>query len=171
MPARRRFAPLPCPDVLRVAIACALPLACTAPADIPPSAAGPTIPDHLIGSFVDDYGSTYWISDTVWVHGSDTLRIDAWNADARHLVATASGADGATTWVRIDWVELPGSGEAAARDGAPESWPWAWCMAAYDASSRTDALEAPASRRDTPRSGCGDAFPFTRMRRATFHPA
>ena len=146
--------------VLSLAAACALPAT-------PPSSSVPVVPDRFVGSFVDDYGTTYLVTDSTWTHGSETLRIAAWSTTDRHLLATGLDDDGVLAWVRIDWMELDPDMSVP----SPQRWTWAWCMAFWDAPTREAALEAPESRRETPRTGCGDGFPFTRMQRTPDVPS
>ncbi len=123
--------------------------------------AGP--PPQLLGWFEDDYAGRYEITEAIWVAGSDTLRVEEWRMAEREVLLTSESPTGETTWTRIDWVDLP---EASAHPGE-RRWVWAWCMASWDARTRDAALEVTPSRRDEPRSGCGDNYPFTRMRPAS----
>jgi len=148
---------------LPLLIACGL-AACAAPAPTP-SAAEP--PDGLLGTFVDDYGATYEITDSTWRHAASTYRVQAWDVAGQRLLLAGPGETQARVWMRIDWVDLP-----ATTSGPTEGdWTWGWCVAAWEAESRAAALAAPESRRDAPRTGCGDSFPFTRMRRVEGAPA
>lgn len=84
--------------------------------------------------------------------------------DAR---VTAEAEDAPPLWMRIDWVVLDASADDPA-GGADEEGPWGWayCMAVWDAESAAEARAAPPSRRASPRNGCGDSHPFTRMAQA-----
>lgn len=166
---RRLSDPFACHRVLWVCLCVAL-TACAGVAPVPvgPAPAGGTPPAALLGSFVDDHGSRHVVTDTTWQHGRSVYRIEAWDPAGRRLLLTApatAATDPATdptrVWLRIDWVMLADGG--GADPGAPP-WPWAYCMAVWNARSSAEALGAPDSRRNEPLTGCGRAYPFTRMR-------
>jgi hypothetical protein len=119
--------------------------------------ASPAAPALLAGRFVDDYATPHRIDDTLWVHGESTrYRIREWHPEAEYLLAvndSSNRRDGGL-WARIDWTRLVDS----------TGWSWGFCIAAWDAPSRTAAESARASDRATPRTGC-NGYPFTRMRR------
>ena len=129
---------------------------------LPPLASPMAFPP--VGAFEDDYGIRYTIGPYAWTqHGSTphsgaTYHVTDWNADQRFALAQndADNATDAGLWTRIDWVQLEG----------PDGYTWAYCYAVYDAETRNDALTAPASDRDTPRTGC-NGYPFSRMKRVT----
>jgi len=110
-----------------------------------------------MGEFEDDYGIRYTIGPYAWTqHPNAVYHVTDWNPEKQFAIAQ-NDADNATDtglWTRIDWVQL---------DGA-NGYAWAYCYAVYDAATRNDALTAPASHRDTPRTGC-NGFPFSRMKR------
>lgn len=131
----------------------------------PLQAQDPAPPDALVGVFEDDYGARHVVADTTWTHGSSRYRVEAWHRRERRVLLTAPGDEGSTRlWLRIDWVVF------GPEDGAGEGWGWAYCMAVWDAATAEDALAAPPSVREAPRTGCGDGFPFTRMRRVESGP-
>ncbi len=123
-----------------------------------------TPPAIVLGTFEDDYGALYEITDTTWTHGSSRYRIEAWHPDERFLLLTSerdsAGSDPVREWLRIDWVLFDRTGETPE---GPESWAWGYCMAVWTATSAAEARGVPTSDRDAPRVGCGDGFPFTRM--------
>lgn len=131
----------------------------------PPPVASTTPPTTFppVGEFVDDYGIRYTIGPYAWTqHGSTphseaTYHVTDWNVDRQFAIAQndADNPSGAGLWTRIDWVRL---------DGA-SGYTWAYCYAVYDASTRNDAVTAPPSGREMPRTGC-NGYPFSRMKRA-----
>ena len=130
--------------------------ACAAPPPIANSTAtSSTAPEALLGTFEDDYGIRYTIGPERWTQGAARYHIAAWNAAERYAVARndADNPSDGGRWTRIDWVPLDGGDYA-----------WAYCYAVYDAATRAEAVAAPPSGRDTPRTGCG-GHPFSRMKR------
>ncbi|WP_412069334.1 hypothetical protein [Rubrivirga sp. IMCC43871] len=114
-------------------------------------------PALVLGTFADDYGSTYEITERTWDHdGYARYHIVRWRPDAGYLVARnddANPTDGGR-WTRIDWVRLDGM--------AP--YVWAFCLSAYDAPTAAAAEATRTAQPNTPRTGCG-GHPFSRMRR------
>lgn len=139
--------------LLATAAAVAVP-GCTQP----PASSSEEPPALVLGDFVDDYGIEYSVREDLWVqHPGTRFRIQRWDATGRFLVAqndSANPSDG-NLWTRIDWVALDGKDEFA----------WAFCYASYQAASHEEAVTAPPTQRDTPRTGC-QGYPFSRMRRA-----
>ena len=123
----------------------------------PPPPDEQAAPGLLIGEFVDDYGIRYTIDAERWVqHPNANYLFRAWHSDDQFVVAkndSANPSDGGL-WTRIDWVLLEGS----------DDYEWAFCYAAYQATTPEDAVSAPATERATPRTGC-NGFPFSRMMR------
>ena len=116
-------------------------------------------PPFMLGHFVDDYGIPYSITRDAWVQGrAGRYTVVEWDPEARWalLRSGSASASGSEVWTRIDWVELGGPGQ---------EYPWAYCYGAYDQPDAEAARSAPASRRDSPRTGC-NGFPFSRMKRA-----
>ena len=113
-------------------------------------------PAALIGSFTDDYGSTYQVSATEWRHGpSARYHIVRWNVAGQYLIAQndpANPGDGGL-WTRIDWLPLPGM----------SPYTWGYCYSAYKAPSAAIAETVSVAKRSVPRTGC-NGFPFSRMR-------
>jgi hypothetical protein len=140
---------------MRIRFAIALTVAglpgCAAPEEVA------VAPPELVGSWEDDYGIRFNISETLWLQRpSAVYRVTRWDASARFLVAR-NGPDNPTDaglYTRIDWVRLEGG----------DPWEWAFCLATWDANSAEGAALAPATDRDQPRTGCG-GYPFSRMRR------
>lgn len=114
-------------------------------------------PRELLGAFEDDYGSSFQISDTEWVHLPNARhRIVSWVPEKQYLIAQNDKVNKSAPglWTRIDWILLPGM--------AP--YTWAFCLSAYEAPTREAAEATTIARQDAPRNGC-NGFPFSRMRR------
>ena len=114
-------------------------------------------PDLLLGTFMDDYGIGYEITDTSWaLGGRDRYHIVAWDDSAGFLVARngANNVEHPGKWTRIDWVRL---------EGMPP-YEWAFCLIEYSAETRASAEANSTADRANPRKGC-NGFPFSRMRR------
>jgi hypothetical protein len=114
-------------------------------------------PAAMLGDFLDDYDISYSITPDAWAQG-ETARYEIveWDRDGQSVLARnalTNPTDGGL-WTRIDWVML---------EPAESEYAWAYCYTVYDAPSPEAAREAPATGRDTPRSGC-NGFPFSRMK-------
>lgn len=113
-------------------------------------------PRELLGTFRDDYGSAFRITDTLFEHLPRTkYHIVEWHAAERFLIARndAGNVQDGLLWTRIDWMPFDGM--------AP--YTWGFCLTAYKAASADAARATPAANRETPRTGCG-GYPFSRMR-------
>jgi hypothetical protein len=127
----------------------------SAPIRVGPSPDDP--PPALLGTFEDDYGNRYEISEDRWQEGpSARYRVKEWRGSQRYLVAQAVSETGATDggWTRIDWLPLD--------DGQP--WSWGFCTSTWDAATFAEARASDVADSTDPRTGCG-GFPFSRMRR------
>jgi hypothetical protein len=114
-------------------------------------------PPELLGDFVDDYGISFHISDTLFLQRPRArYRIIEWNVAGRFLIAqnAADNPSDAGLWTRIDWMPFTGMAPYA----------WGFCLTAYKAPSAAAARATPPADRSTPRTGC-NGFPFSRMRR------
>ena len=117
---------------------------------------GGAAPPELVGTFEDDYGIRYRITDTAWHQLPNTIyHVVHWDTAGQYLIAhnAPGNPSDPAKWTRIDWVDLA--------DMAPYSW--AYCLTVYDADTREQAESAPAADRAAPRTGCA-GFPFSRMR-------
>lgn len=145
---------MPPPPRLRLILALVAASACAH------SRAGPAnspVPEFLLGSFADDYGSRYTISRLEWVqHPRARYRIVRWDIPGQFALAqndSGNPSDGGL-WTRIDWLRLAGM----------PPYEWAYCYSAYQAVSPAVAETVSVANRATPRTGC-NGFPFSRMRR------
>ncbi len=118
------------------------------------------LPDGVMrGTFTDDYGNTYSISDTLFTqqpHGK--FEIMEWHTQAQFVVArnAATNTSDPGLWTRIDWMLLPNM----------SPYTWAFCFTAYRAPTRDAARNTPAADRNNPRTGC-NGYPFSRMKPAS----
>ena len=122
-----------------------------------------------LGTFEDDYGGRHTITQEAWSYGTEArYEIDWWFGSQGYLIArnAADNAADAGLWTRIDWVELPVSGEGAAEparrasDGAgltgdSDDWTWGYCLSAWDADSRPAARRVDSADRSAPASRPG----------------
>lgn len=118
--------------------------------------AAPVAAQSIFGSFEDDYGSRYVVSESEWVHeGYARYLIHEFDVEEQYLIARnhEDNPTGAGLWSRIDWVQL---------EGMPP-YEWAFCLTAFEAASQQEARATPAANRATPRTGCG-GHPFSRMK-------
>lgn len=123
--------------------------------DIQPAVRG-TPPSALLGEFRDDYGNSFRISHSAFVHLPRTCyRIVEWQVEERYLIAQndAGNQGDAGLWTRIDWMTFS--------DMAP--YAWGFCLTAYRAATEAEARATPPANRASPRTGC-NGFPFSRMR-------
>jgi hypothetical protein len=116
------------------------------------------VPALIKGRFIDDYGITHMITDSLWsLGGRDRYWIVESEDTAGYLIARNDEANASDPgrWTRIDWIPLA--------EMAP--FEWAFCMIEYKAGSAAEARAANQADRIHPRKGC-NGFPFSRMRRA-----
>jgi hypothetical protein len=119
-------------------------------------------PAWMLGTFEDDYGNRYEISEDSWVQEPGmTYEVERWMGSHSFMFArnAADNASDPGLWTRIDWVEL---GPAAETSGA--EWTWGFCLASWNAGTFSQARATETADRSEPRTGCG-GFPFSRMRR------
>jgi hypothetical protein len=134
----------------------------SAPGDAQPptaavSVAVVTLPDALLGTFEDDYGSRYALAPDRFVHGAHSVyHIVEWHAAEQFFVAqnAAENPSDGGQWTRVDWLTFTDQGPFG----------WGYCFTAYRAATREAARATPPADRRAPRSGC-HGFPFSRMRR------
>ncbi|QKJ31726.1 hypothetical protein HQ865_18785 [Mucilaginibacter mali] len=113
------------------------------------------IPAHMAGSFTDDYGIRYIISDTLWLQLPRTrFHIIRWNLAQQYLIARndAHNPGEGGLYTRIDFMRFTGM----------EPWNWGYCLTAYNAKSDAEAEATAAADREHPKKGC-NGFPFSRM--------
>ncbi len=115
------------------------------------------IPAALLGSFKDDYGSNYTITNTEWAQGKNIkYHLLFYNKEANFLIAKNDDANpsGGGLYTRIDILYF---------ENMPP-WRWGFCLTAYKAKSLKEAVNTAAADRANPRKGC-NGYPFSRMKR------
>lgn len=116
-----------------------------------------SIPSLLAGKFMDDYGISYTITDSVWVqHPMSRYHIIKWNYGEQYIIAINDSANtsGAGLFTRIDYTVLADM----------EPYQWGFCLSVYDAKSESIAEGRYRADKRNPRTGC-NGFPFSRMKR------
>ncbi len=114
-------------------------------------------PNFALGNFIDDYGITYDINDTLWVQNpSMKFHIIKWNAEKQYLVAKndSSNKSDANKYTRIDYMTFTGM----------EPWIWGFCLTVYDAETDEIAEKTAYVDRQNPKKGC-NGYPFSRMKK------
>jgi cation:H+ antiporter len=118
---------------------------------------GSRAPSILSGTFEDDYGIRYTITDSTWVqHPAATYHVDRWHPDEQFLIARNDSENSYDPglWTRIDWVELEGM----------SPYGWAFCLSTFDAVSADAAESVTIADPESPQTGC-NGFPYSRMKR------
>ncbi len=118
-----------------------------------------SVPDYLSGTFEDDYGITYSISDSLFAMGDHTrIYIKEWNFEEQFFVGQndSSNIYDPLLYSRVDWMEFENMNE----------FEWGFCMSAYNEPTLDSARVINTVNRETPRTGCS-GYPFSRMKRLT----
>lgn len=117
-----------------------------------------TLPIALPAQFLDDYGSSHSISDTLWIQQpSIRYHILRWNLQEQYLIVKndINNPTDKGLYTRIDYMRFSGMG----------AYTWGYCLTTYNAA--TDSLAENTKEkadRQNPRKGC-NGFPFTRMKK------
>lgn len=116
-----------------------------------------SIPAHLKGDFMDDYGIHYSISDRVWIQQPNVkYHIIRCNREEQYLIARNDHQNPgeAGLYTRIDYMSFDNM--------AP--YLWGFCLTVYNA--KTDSLAETTAQADkkNPKKGC-NGFPFSRMKK------
>lgn len=114
------------------------------------------LPDVLLGSFIDDYGSLYTISKSEWHHGSsNSYRLISFDHDGQFIIAqnAETNLSDQGLYSRIDIMFFDNM----------EPWRWGYCLTSYNSMTIQEALDVTPADRSNPRQGC-NGFPFTRMK-------
>ncbi len=122
----------------------------------------PKAPDFALGSFMDDYGITYSINDTLWVQNPTTkYHIIKWNPEKQYLVAKndAGNKTDGNKYTRIDYMTFSNM----------EPWRWGFCLTVYDAATDQIAEQTAYVDRQNPKKGC-NGYPFSRMKKVETKP-
>ena len=116
-----------------------------------------SIPTHVLGNFMDDYGIRYTVTDTLWTqHSGINYHIIKWNTAAQYIIARNDKANPseAGLYTRIDYMSF--------EKMAP--FYWGFCLTVYNAATETEAETKAQADRQNPKKGCG-GYPFSRMKR------
>ena len=114
-------------------------------------------PEGLSGTFSDDYGIKYQISDTVWTQLPKTrFHILRWNTGGQYLIArnNAGNPGEGGLYTRIDYMRFENM----------EPYRWGFCLTSYNAPDDKAAEAVAIADRKNPRKGC-NGFPFSRMKK------
>lgn len=120
--------------------------------------ASQSVPEFAKGKFVDDYGITYQISDSLWKQQPNVVyRIIKWNPEKQYIIAQngANNPSDRDLYTRIDYMTFNNM----------DPFNWGFCLTQYKASSIAEAEATAAADRENPRKGC-NGYPFSRMKRA-----
>ena len=121
-----------------------------------PSAEASDVPEFMSGSFVDDYGVTYTITDSTFMMEDHTLiHISEWNTKDQFFIGQNDSANqyDPLLYSRIDWMEFEDMG----------AFTWGFCMSAYNAPTADSASSVHSPDRSNPKVGC-NGYPFSRMK-------
>jgi len=116
-----------------------------------------TIPAEIRGNFIDDYGISYSISDSLWVqHPNIKYHIIICDTTAKYILAKNHAANPGKKglYTRIDYMSFINM--------AP--FTWGFCLTVYDATTIEEARTKAVADRLNPKKGCG-GFPFSRMKK------
>lgn len=114
-------------------------------------------PAGLTGNFVDDYGITYTITDSVFIQAQGIkYNIIRWDTAQQFFITSkvSKKNQDSILFSRIDYMRFTGM----------EPWLWGYCYTTYTAKTEAEALTHPAADRNNPKKGC-NGFPFSRMKR------
>ncbi len=113
-------------------------------------------PAFLLGSFQDDYGIKYTISDSLWFQREAVkYHIIEWNQQEQWVLAKNNPLNPSEPgkYTRIDYRQFE----------KMEPFLWGYCYTIYDADTKEKALKAISADRANPKKGC-NGFPFSRMK-------
>ncbi len=116
-----------------------------------------SIPTHVLGNFMDDYGIRYTVTDTLWTqHNGINYHIIKWNTNEQYIIARNDNANPseAGLYTRIDYMSFQNM----------EPFLWGFCLTVYNATTETEAETKAQADRQNPKKGCG-GYPFSRMKR------
>jgi hypothetical protein len=112
-------------------------------------------PDFMTGTFMDDYGIEYRISEEEWLQEPDArFHVVEWNRKDKYLIARNDTANPSEPglYTRFDWMKF--------ENMLP--YTWGFCMTTYNANSVGEAKRVSAPNPENPKEGC-NGFPFSRM--------
>lgn len=116
----------------------------------------PVLPEWMKGSFRDDYGILYTITDTtISMDGAARYHILSWNEREQYVLTrndSSNKTDGGL-FTRLDYMRFTGM----------EPYTWGYCFTVYNAPDSATALQKAAADRENPKKGC-NGYPFSRMK-------
>ncbi len=115
------------------------------------------VPEDILGTFKDDYGSIYHISKNEWTQGAGIkYHLLLYNKEGNYFIARNDehNPSDAGLYSRIDIMHFQNM----------EPWRWGYCLTAYKAATMQDAINTAAADRANPKKGC-NGYPFSRMKR------
>ena len=117
------------------------------------------IPAWMAGSFTDDYGIGYTITDSTFVQASiSTYHILEVNEKEQYILVQNDqhNPSDKNLFTRIDYMQFSGM----------EPYTWGFCLTVFNAPDSLSARNALPADRSTPMNGC-NGFPFSRMKKST----
>ena len=115
-----------------------------------------TIPSLFKGNFIDDYGISYSINDSLWTqHPHSKYHIIVWDTLSQFILARNDDSNPAEggLFTRIDYMKFRNM----------EPFQWGFCLTVYNAKTIEDARAEAKADTLNPKTGCG-GYPFSRMR-------
>ena len=115
-------------------------------------------PSYMMGSFQDDYGNNFEISDSLFFQKPGSrYHVLKWNVDEQYLLAQndVDNPYDINLFTRIDWMKFEDM----------EPYTWGFCISAYKEASLEAAAAVQVVDRTTPITGC-NGLPFSRMKSA-----
>ena len=116
-----------------------------------------SLPILLKGTFEDDYGIRYTISDSLWIqHPNAKYHIINCDTTEQYLLVQNDNANktDAGLFTRIDYMNFTGM----------EPFLWGFCLTIYNANTLEKAKATIIADRRNPKIGCS-GFPFSRMKK------
>jgi hypothetical protein len=116
-----------------------------------------TIPQDILGNFKDDYDISYTISNNTFKqHPGIKYHLISYNREEQYFIARNDDKNPseAGLYSRIDIMYFQNM----------EPFRWGFCLTAYKAKTKEEAIATAAADRTNPRKGCG-GFPFSRMKK------
>lgn len=114
-------------------------------------------PPGLTGNFIDDYGITYTVTDSLFIQAPGIrYHIIRWDTAQQFFIAyqVPKKTPDSLVYTRIDYMRFTGM----------QPWLWGYCFTTYTAKNEEEALNQPAADRQNPKKGC-NGYPFSRMKR------
>mgnify|MGYP003574859236 CR=1 FL=1 len=114
-------------------------------------------PPGLTGSFIDDYGITYTVTDSLFIQAPGIrYHIIRWDTAQQFFIAyqVPKKTPDSLVYTRLDYMRFSNM----------QPWLWGYCFTTYTAKNEAEALNHPTADRQNPRKGC-NGYPFSRMKR------